>query len=233
MNREHLVTLYNGFGIVLLVISLNTWLASQGGKAILNIPLINEERPAMSFFGLMLGSVLLFLMSAAGLAYARRTSGPWHARIPPVWLKDLDTSGRDSQIFLVAALIIFVGVPLGAFYHFLDIVLNSKLCVLGSNAQPVMVSAAWFHGISNPDNQIRLVADLSQQHTCDNGIQVFPGWEFLLVWLAIGLAVLMTAFFLLQILFLRPASRRKDVDGRDIGKRSDAVLRTATPGHDA
>jgi hypothetical protein len=25
---------------------------------------------------------------------------------------------------------------------------------------------------------------------------------------------------------------KKDVDGRDIGERSDAVLRTATPGHD-
>jgi hypothetical protein len=27
-------------------------------------------------------------------------------------------------------------------------------------------------------------------------------------------------------------TRRKDVDGRDIGERSDAVLRTAMPGHD-
>jgi hypothetical protein len=27
-------------------------------------------------------------------------------------------------------------------------------------------------------------------------------------------------------------SRGKDVDGRGIGKRSDAVLRTAMPGHD-
>jgi hypothetical protein len=29
--------------------------------------------------------------------------------------------------------------------------------------------------------------------------------------------------------FLR---RKQDVDGRDIGERSDAVLRTAMPGHD-
>jgi len=28
-------------------------------------------------------------------------------------------------------------------------------------------------------------------------------------------------------------ARRKDVDGRDIGERSDAVLRMAMPGHDA
>jgi hypothetical protein len=28
------------------------------------------------------------------------------------------------------------------------------------------------------------------------------------------------------------ASNAKDVDGRDIGERSDAVLRTAMPGHD-
>jgi len=30
--------------------------------------------------------------------------------------------------------------------------------------------------------------------------------------------------------FLSPAL--KDVDGRDVGERSDAVLRTAMPGHD-
>jgi hypothetical protein len=28
------------------------------------------------------------------------------------------------------------------------------------------------------------------------------------------------------------AARKQDVDGRDIGERSDAVLRTAMPGHD-
>jgi len=27
-------------------------------------------------------------------------------------------------------------------------------------------------------------------------------------------------------------TEKKDVDGRDIGERSDAVLRTAMPGHD-
>jgi len=34
----------------------------------------------------------------------------------------------------------------------------------------------------------------------------------------------------IHVLSGMPAS--KDVDGRDIGERSDAVLRTAMPGHD-
>jgi hypothetical protein len=201
MNRDHLSTLYGGFGLVLLVICLNTWLASQGGKAILNIPLIHEERPAMAFFALMMGSVLLCLMSGVGFLYARRSGCAWHARIPPVWLKDLDTRSRDSQVFLVAALVVFVGIPLGAFYHFADIVLNSKLCVLGSGSPPVAVADAWYRGIPNADNQIRLVADLLPGGTCGKGVQVFPGWEFLAVWVAGGLSVLMTALFIFQIFF--------------------------------
>ena len=211
MKQSQLTTLFTGFGIILLVITLNTWLASQGGKAILNVPLVHEERPAMAFFGLMMCSVLLFLTCLVGFVDARRSPGPWHARIPPVWLKRLDTKAAESKIFLIIVLLLFVGVPIGGFVHLIDIVWHSKLCVLGSKAEPVMVSQAWFSGIPNADNQIRLVEDRLPEGTCGKGVQVFPGWEFTLVWLAVLASVSMAILFLAEVArprFAAPAENR-------------------------
>ncbi len=200
MRRSHLAKLFSGLGIALLVISLNTWLASQGGKAILNIPLIEDERPAMSFTGLIMESVLLFLMSTVALLFARRTPGRWSKKIPPVWLQGLDPDALESKIFQELVLIVFIFVPMACMVHLVDIVWNSKLCVLGSKAPPVMVSEYWFKGIAGADNQIRLVEDLLPGGTCGKGIQVFPGWEFLLVWLAIAASFVVSLLFILQLI---------------------------------
>src|SRR5208282_5924868 len=154
MKRSHLAKLFSTFGIVLIVISLNTFIASQGEHAIFDIPLISDERPAMSFFGLLMGSVLLFLMSIAGFLYARRTTGKWPARIPAVWLQGLNPNAIESKVFQAAILFLIVAVPLACFIHFINIVWISKLCVLGSSAEPVPVSSSWFGGIPGADNQI-------------------------------------------------------------------------------
>jgi hypothetical protein len=206
MKQSQLTTLFTGLGIILLVVTLNTWLASQAGRAILNVPLIHDERPAMAFFGLMMCSVLFFLTCLVGFIYAHRSLGCWHERIPPVWLKRLDTKAAESKVFLMVILVIFVGVPFGGLMHFIDIVWNSKLCVLNSKAEPVMVSQGWFFGILNADNQIRLVENLTNGK-CDKGVQVFPGWEFSLVWVAVVLSGVMAILFLVEIFHsqLRPA----------------------------
>ena len=213
MNRSHLAKLFGAFGIILLVISLNTWLASQGGKAILSIPLISDERPAMCFFGLIMGSVLLFLTSAVGFLHARRTTGPWPGKIPAVWLEDLDPHAYETKLFRLMIVVIFVAVPIACLAHLLDVVWNSKLCVLGSAARPVMVSGAWFNGIPGADNQIRLVENLLPKGTCGNGIQVFPGWEFSLVWLAAAASLVMSLLFLLQLLNFKSSRGQVQASG--------------------
>jgi hypothetical protein len=208
MKHSHLAKLFNGFGIILLVICLNTFIASQGEKPIFGIPLISDERAAMSFFGLIMGSVLLFLTCAAGFLFAHRTAGRWPAKIPPVWLQGLDPETAESKVYQVMVLIILVAVPTVCLIHFFAIVWHSKLCVLGDTTNPVMVSESWFGGIPGATNQIRLVEDLLPNGTCGNGIQVFPGWEFSLLWLAIAVSLLMTLFFLLEVANFLPLRRR-------------------------
>ena len=199
MNGGHLAKLFGSFGLILVAVSLNTLLASQGGHALLKIPLIHDERPAMSFFALMIGSVFLFLTSAVGFLHAGRSPGPWHDRVPVVWLEALDTKAVESKVFQIAVLANFTLFPVVCFGHFIDVVWNSKLCLLGSTARPVMVSDNWFSGIAGANSQIRLVEDLLPNGTCGNGVQVFPGWEFSVVWIAVLLSLMMTCLYLVRI----------------------------------
>lgn len=208
MKRAHLAKLFGSCGIVLVAVSLNTLLASQGGNAILKLPLIHDERAPMSFFALMIGSVLLLLTSATGFLYAGRSSGQWHDRIPVIWLKGLDTAAIEGQLFQLAIVGIFLALPVACFLHFIDVVWHSKLCVLGSTAPPVMVSDNWFKGIPGANNQIRLVEDLLPNGTCGKGVEVFPGWEFVLVWVAIGVSLVTTILFLLRVAFQVQLPRR-------------------------
>ena len=59
MKAEHLNKLFVFFGVVTIIIAANTWLSSQGGKAVFSIALIADERPAMVFIGLAVVGVLL------------------------------------------------------------------------------------------------------------------------------------------------------------------------------
>jgi hypothetical protein len=205
MKRGHPAKLFGTFGVILVAVTVNTLLASQGGKAVLKTPLIHDERAAMCFFALMIGSVLLFLTGATGFLYAGRSSGPWHDRIPAIWLKGLDTGTIEGRIFQLAVLAILVVLPAVCFVHFLDVVWNSKLCVLDSTARPVMVSDNWFSGIAGANNQVRLVEDLLPNGTCGKGVQVFPGWEFSAVWIAVLASLLMACSLLLRIAWRKPS----------------------------
>ena len=199
MNRVHLAKLFGGCGIVLVAVSLNTLLASQGGSALLKLPLIHDERAPMSLFALMIGSVLLILTSAAGCIYAGRSPGRWHERIPVVWLEGLDTKKVEGQLYQLAIVAIYLVLPVVCVLHFIDVVWHSKLCVLGSTAPPIMVSDSWFDGIPGAANQIRLVEDLLPNGACGKGIEVYPGWEFVLVGIAIALSFATTIGFLLRV----------------------------------
>jgi hypothetical protein len=208
MKRTHLTKLFGSCGIILVAVCLNTLLASQGGNALLKLPLIHDERAPMSFFALMIGSVLLFLTGVTGAIYAGRSAGGWHDRIPVVWLKGLDTGTIEGRLFQLAIVVVYLVLPVTCFFHFIDVVWHSKLCVLGSTDSPIAVSANWFKGVPGANNQIRLVEHLLPDGTCGKGVEVFPAWEFALVWVAVGVSLAMAIWFLLRVAIqLRPPGR--------------------------
>jgi hypothetical protein len=202
MTQAHLSKLFGAVGLVLLVVAVNTWLASQGANPILSIPLLSRERPAMAFLGLALVSLLLGLTCSVGLLHARRYGNGWASRSPVVWLDGLNVASPEGTAFQAAVLFLFIAVPVAAAIHFADIVWTSKLCVLGSKDAPVLVSQSWFSGFEGTSKQIRLVADLGENEECNNGIQVFPPWEFLFVAALAVCALSYATLFMLTVVGL-------------------------------
>jgi hypothetical protein len=207
MSQANLTKLFSFFGLILLIIVINSWLATQGAKAILKIPLLHEERRAAAFLALAIGSTMLIVTALAGLLHAKRYGGRWHARVPIVWLEGLITQSIEGQVYQGVILFLFIGLPLLSFFHFVGIVWKGHLCVLNAPEQPLPVSAAWLLGIPNATDQIRLVDGLTsvQQPTgatplCKGGIEVFPGWEFFLLALFIAVALGISVLFLYTVM---------------------------------
>lgn len=206
MTQSHLGKLFGAFGFILLVITVNTWLASQGAKAILKIPLLHEERPSMAFLALILGSVMLTVTSTIGFLHAKRHGTSWHDRIPAVWLENLNTSMIEARWYQAVVLLLLVGVPVASGFHFIGIVADAKLCESGSKVLTPVLDA-WLSGIPKATDQIRLVDGLTvveqangvMEWKCVGGIQVFPGWEFLIVGAALAVSIAMTVAFLTAI----------------------------------
>jgi hypothetical protein len=215
MTQDHLSKLFSVFGLILLIIVVNSWLASQGAKAILKIPLLHSERPAMAFLALAVGSGLLSITASVGLLYAARSTGNWHARVPAVWLQGLSTRSVEGKIFQFSVLLLFIGVPVGSFFHFTHIVWSSKLCLLDATSPAVPVSEHWLTGIAGATDQIRLVEDLTTEG-CKNGIQVYPGWEFLLLIVATLLSLTLAACFLLQVFGVLGIKGKRSLSSDDV-----------------
>lgn len=120
MNQSHLQKLWAFVGTLLVYYSVNTWIASQGGKPILDIGLIEEGPVAGPVVALPICAVLLILLARIGSAYARlSTSANWHERLPVVFLEGIDTSTRQGKQFQAASLVTFVVVPCAAVIHFI------------------------------------------------------------------------------------------------------------------
>jgi hypothetical protein len=129
----------------------------------------------MAFFGLMMCSVLLFLTCLVGFVYARRSPRIWHARIPPVWLKRIDTSAPESKVFPMLVLMLFVGVPIGGFAPSHRYCLEFQAVRARLKSRACYVSHAWFFGTPNADSQIKLVEDRLPDGICGKSVQVFTG----------------------------------------------------------
>jgi hypothetical protein len=114
VNATHINKLFMFIGVVTIIIAANTWLSSQGGKAIFSIALIEEERPAMAFMGLILVGFLLCIVAGLGWLYSHRFGTKWHERVPPTWLEGFESGALESQVYQVIIILIFVVFPLGA-----------------------------------------------------------------------------------------------------------------------
>lgn len=197
MNRDNLAKLFATFGLFALVISANTWIAGQGGKAILSVSLLSEERAAAVLYGLILVGGLLGLTATCGLLHALRYGSLWHDRIPTIWLTSVNTARWEGQIYQVAIVLLLVGVPSASLFKFGDTLFKSSLCIYDIG-QPRKFAKSWPHNFKGAaGKQIRLVGDGTPkdppQMPCSYGVEVFPPMEFIAIFsldiLALGMVI--------------------------------------------
>jgi hypothetical protein len=203
MTPAHLSKVFAACGLILLGLTANAYLATQGEKALLNIPLLHEDRAANAFLTLFVASGLLIATSCVGWLHAIRTGDKWYERVPTVWLEGLATASWDGRLYQIVVVALFVGIPIVAMVHLIDVLRIGQLCTLDTNTH-VPVSVGWLHGIPNSgDQQIRLLATFPADGRCTGGIQVFPRWEFLLLGILFLVSFACAVIFLLRVAGIR------------------------------
>ncbi len=196
MTARHLRQLFLAVGLILLGLTGNAWLASQGEKALLNFPLLHEDRAANALLTLFVASFLLALVSGVGWLHARRYGASWHDQIPTVWLEGVNTASWEGKVYQAIIFTIFVLVPLTAMLHLVDVLRDAQLCIQDTKTQ-LVVTKALLQGMPDAGGkQIRVMWTVPDSG-CTGGIQVYPAWElFVLAGLIIASFVIAGAFLL-------------------------------------
>ena len=142
MSPAHLKKLWTVVGTILVFYSVNAWLVSQGVHSVFEVALLDSRRRFESLFAIPVCGVLLILVCHIGLAHARAVSaGSWHARIPVVWLDDLDMGTLNGKLYQAFFAVVFLLVPGAALIHFL---VASQAMALVFYFLPTLYSAYYF-----------------------------------------------------------------------------------------
>ena len=96
--------------------------------SVFEVALLDSRRRFESLFAIPVCGVLLILVCHIGLAHARAVSaGSWHARIPVVWLDDLDMGTLNGKLYQAFFAVVFLLVPGAALIHFLQKIASINL----------------------------------------------------------------------------------------------------------
>lgn len=140
MTRVHLTRLWLAVGLVLLFYAVNSWVAGQGGKPILNMDLIDDRPVTSALIAIFVCTVLLTLLCWIGIAFARKLpqAGAWHRRMPVIGLEELDTSSPEGKAYQAFFLIVLIGVPVAALIYFTAQVMGAHVFDRDDIAAPAM-----------------------------------------------------------------------------------------------
>jgi len=118
--RNSLTTIWSSLSVFLVYYSLDSWLASQGQKPLFS-RIIDERASIAAFFGIPVGSVLLFLSIWMLFSYMKHFhNNTWDSKYPLFSNLELNTGTRECKIFQGFCIFIFLVIPLAAQVHFMN-----------------------------------------------------------------------------------------------------------------
>ena len=177
MTPTQLSKLWTFVCLASLLFALNSWLATQGGAEIFDAKLLTTGRVPVALTAIPVVSVLLAVLAAIGIAYARRGSAPWHARIPIVGFESIDTGSAEGRWFQAATMVGLTLVPLAALVHFWLVIDGALVVTTGTG--PRLLSGIWdWSGLTSLNDPARACTALQPGAVaCSGGVTVLPGLQ--------------------------------------------------------
>jgi hypothetical protein len=231
MNQKHLTQVWQWMSVACVLFLLTSIVSIQGGSDFVGKLLgdkggtLPDNKPAIGYFGAIVGSGLFLIASFALFLHARRHGDRWHNRIPVVWLEGLDTGVWDGKLFQIIVLVLLLGLPAAGIILCIGEAESGDICELDTNHfyEGSETTLLW-PPRALEGHQMRLRREGAGTEPCKSGIEIFPsfGTPFLvygLPFLSFCMALAAFAMILLGRFYQSiPAS----------GKPGDAADRLAT-----
>ncbi len=145
MDSKALTQIWTAIGVVLVFLTVDTWLLTQGGTALFSAPVLDKRPVCASYYGVLSIAPLLIALSKIGRTFAARSrADAWHARIPVVGLEGVDTASKEGRRYQCFFLLAFTVLPLFSLVHFNDKVFNVGRVAKVAKEQPLELDLSPF-----------------------------------------------------------------------------------------
>jgi hypothetical protein len=209
MSEKHLTQIWQWMSVACVLFILTSLVSIQGGSDFVGrvfgdkAALPPDNKPAIGYFGAIIGAGLFFVASLTLALHAIRYGRSWHDRIPVVWLEGLDTSAWEGRIFQVIALVLLLALP----------AVGIALCIAEAEKGDIceLDTPHFYRGSETTllwppkpidGGQMRLRREGSGEEPCKTGIQILPWfWTPVLIYGA-PVASILAALFALGAIFV-------------------------------
>lgn len=181
MNQKHLTQVWQWLSVACVLFLVTSVVSIQGGSEFVGklfgdkAGSLSDNKPAIGYFGAIVGGVLFLIASFVLLLHAYRHGNRWRDRVPVVWLEGLDTKVWDGKAFQLVVLLLFLGIPAAGIILCVEEAEVGDICELdtthfytGSGTTLLWPPKA-IEG-----HQMRLRREGAGNEPCKSGIEIFP-----------------------------------------------------------
>lgn len=225
MNQKHLTQIWVWLSVACVLYLITSVISLQGGTEFLGRLFGDkggsavDNRPAVGYFGAIIGGGLLLLGSCILSLHARRHGSHWHSRVPVAWLEGLETHAWEAKLYQVLILVIFVALPVVGVFRCMQVAESGDICEQDTSHVYVgeETTLLWPPTAQNAMTQMRLRKAGSGSKACEGGVEIFPRSLTPLLFYGLPAGAVAASVFALAAIFRRSKFRiaGRSVEGQD------------------
>jgi hypothetical protein len=181
MNKTHLTQVWQWLSIACVLFLVTSVISLQGGTEFLarlfgdKVGAAADNKPAIGYFGAIVGGGLFLLASGALALHAWRHGDNWHSRVPVVWLEGLNTGAWEGKFFQVCVVVVFLAIPVVAMLRCMAEAEAGDICEQDTKRfyKGSDTTLLW-PPVSQEGKQIRLRRAGAGTEPCVSGVELLP-----------------------------------------------------------